>query len=366
MLRTPRVLAPIVWLFLVCCGAAPQHASMAMAGNAPAAVPATPSAIAGSPPTATQIPEQLVIEGSISVVVDEVNDVGPQLHAIVEQFGGRVITEVVNGAESTWSGQFKVRLPPNHVDELLAFLAKHGDITDKRITATDVSKQLFDQELALKNLHVTLDRLAQVMAQGGLKVPEILQIEQEMTRLRGQIEQIEGDQRFLKDRVALATLDISMTRRAGAVTVAKAKVYPGARAAALVLFDPGHRARTRYGGGFVLHTLFRQMSLEVDLFQKEANEAGTSSANAVIVTSGGAVYSDFLGGGRRRTLNPYLGFRLGYAYLDDHRFVVQGEAGLELLKTRNAVIDANVRATGLIGSSSDVALVAGAGATFAF
>jgi len=259
-----------------------------------------------------------------------------------------------------------VRLPPAHVDELLAFLAKHGDITEKRITATDVSKQLFDQELALKNLHVTLDRLAQVMAQGGLKVPEILQIEQEMTRLRGQIEQIEGDQRFLKDRVALATLDISMTRRAGAVTVAKAKMYPGVRATALVLFDPGHRARTRYGGGFVLHTLFREMSLEVDLFQKEQNEAGTSSSNAVIATTGGAVYSDFLGGGRRRTLNPYLGFRLGYAYLDDHRFVVQGEAGVELLKSRNAVIDANVRATGLIGSSSDVALVAGAGATFAF
>jgi hypothetical protein len=204
------------------------------------------------------------------------------------------------------------------------------------------------------------------MKQGGLKIQEILQVEQEMTRLRGQIEQIEGEQRFLKDRVALATLDIAMTRKEGAVTVAKAKVYPGVRGAALVLFDPGMRQRTRVGLGFVLHTLLRANTIEVDVFQKEPNAGGTSSANAIIATTGGAVYSDFLGAGKRRVLNPYLGFRLGYGYLDDHKFVIQGEAGVELFKHRNAVIDVNLRATGLIGKESDAALVAGAGATFAF
>jgi hypothetical protein len=352
-----------MWLLVPCCGASSRHASYAQAGPPPG--PAGPAA--GGAVVATEIPEQLVIEGSVSVEVEEVSDVGPQLHELVAQLGGRVINEAVTGAEATWSARFTVRVPPNKVDDLLAFLAKHGAITDKRITASDVSKQLFDQDIALENLHVTLDRLAQVMAAGGLKVQEILQIEQEMTRLRGQIEQLEGDQRFLKDRVALATLEIAMSRREGAVTaVATAKVYPGARAATLVLFDPGTRTRVRYGGGFVMHTVLREMSLEVDLFQKEPNAAGTSPANAVIATVGGASYSDFLGGGRRQLLNPYLGFRLGYAYLDDHRFVVQGEAGVELFKARNVVLDANVRATGLIASSSDLALVAGAGATFAF
>jgi hypothetical protein len=157
-----------------------------------------------------------------------------------------------------------------------------------------------------------------------------------------------------------------MTRKEGAVTVAKAKVYPGVRGAALILFDPGTRQRTRYGLGFVLHTLLRANTLEVDVFQKEPNAAGTSSSNAVIATTGGAVYSDFLGAGKRRVLNPYLGFRLGYGYVDDHKFVIQGEAGLEMFKHRNAVIDVNVRGTGLIGKDSDLAFVAAAGATFAF
>jgi len=348
------------------CGAAePSAFRGAKVAQAPSPVAAGPGG-GSAAPAPMQIPEQLVIEGTLAVEVDEIGDVVPALRALAEQAGGRVINEVVTGAEKSWSAQLKLRVPPNRVDDIVGFLAKRGEITSKQITATDVSKQLFDQEIALKNLRTTLDRLTELMKQGGLKIQDILQVEQEMTRLRGQIEQIEGEQRFLKDRVSLATLDVSMSRKEGAVTVAKAKIYPGIRGAALTLVDPDGRVRTRYGVGFVVHTLLRANTLEVDVFQKERNAEGTSSRNALIATTGGAIYSDFLGGGRRRVLNPYLGFRLGYGYLDDHKFVIQGDAGIELFKHRNAVIDINFRATGLIGRTSDLALVTGAGATFAF
>jgi hypothetical protein len=320
----------------------------------------------GAPPIATQIPEQLVIEGSLTVEVDEIGDVVPALQAHVEQVGGRVINESVTGAERSWSAQLKLRIPPDKVEDIVGFLAKRGEIVSRNITATDVSKQLFDQELAMKNLRATLDRLTQLMGQGGLAIEDVLRVEQEMTRIRGQIEELEGNQRFLHDRVALATLAISMSRRAGAVNFAVAKAYPGARVAALVLFDPGSRARTRFGGGLVIHTFLRAMSFELDLFQKEGDAGGSTSHAAALVTLGGAIYSDFLGYGQRRALNPYLGLRIGYGYLDDHRFVAQGEAGVELWKTRNAMVDANLRMTGLIGQDTDLALVAGVGAVIAF
>jgi hypothetical protein len=356
-------IVPLVIYFAAGCGSALQS-KFAMGGSAlpQANAPAT----GGSTPLATQIPEQLVIEGSLEVEVDEIGDVVPAIRAHVEQLGGRVITESVTGAERSWSAELKLRLRPDKVEDIVRFLAQRGEIATKHITATDVSKQLFDQDLALKNLRATLDRLTQLMAQGGLKIEDVLRVEQEMTRLRGQIEQLEGDQRFLKDRVALATLDISMHRRAGAVSFAVAKAYPGARAAALVLLDPGGRVRTRFGGGLVLHTILRAMSLELDLFQKQPNADGTASHVAALATIGGAIYSDFLGYGQRRALNPYLGLRIGYGYLDDHRFVAQGEAGVELFKAKAAMIDANLRATGLLGTSSDFALVAGLGAVIAF
>jgi hypothetical protein len=336
-------------------------------GAAGTASTATTTVAGSTDAVATAIPEQLVIEGWLRVEVESIKDLVSGLRKQVEDAGGRMINEEVSGAETSWSATLKIRLPPEQVEPIVAWLAGRGQITDKRISATDVSRTLFDQELAIKNQSAALDRLHKLLEQGGLTMADILQIEKEMTRLRGEIEALEGSTRFLKDRVALATLDIQLSRRAGAVTIAKAKVYPGARFAALVLLDPGDRKRVRLGGGAVMHTVFRQMSIELDFFQEAYDAAGTDRSNAALATLGGAFYSDFLGGGQRQVLNPYIGFRLGYGYLDGSKFAAQAEAGIELYKHEHAAVDANVRFTGLIDDDgAAAALVLGGGATFAF
>ncbi len=340
--------------------AVPTSAARVAAVSSP--TPAGPTAAVSD---SMAIPEALVIEGSLSVEVGEIHDIVPSLRTHVEAVGGRIINETVSGAERSWSAQLKLRLPPDKVENVVGFLAGRGDITSKHVTAEDVSKTLFDQALAIQNLRTTLDRLTQLMAQPGLQVAQILQVETEMTRIRGQIDQLEGDQRFLKDRVAYATLDVSLSRRDGAVTMAEAKVYPGARAATLILFDPGMRQRTRVGAGFVLHSVLRTVSLEVDVFEKAADAMG-QARNAGLATIGGAGYSDFLGAGKWRVLNPFLGLRVGYGYLDGHKFVVQAEAGVELFKSKYLVIDATLRGTSMIGAKHDLGLVAGSGAVFAF
>ncbi|HUQ02150.1 MAG TPA: DUF4349 domain-containing protein [Kofleriaceae bacterium] len=341
--------------------------SMAMSPASVGAGPSGGSTVGASEATTTQIPEQLVIEGTLIVEVGEVGDLVPELHKIVEAGGGRVITEQVSGGEESWSATLKLRLPPERVDEVVGFLAKRGDILEKRINATDVSRELFDQELALENLQATSDRLQALLVQPGLGMNDILAIEKELTRIRGEIEGIKGSQRFLKDRVALATLDVSLRRRDGAITtVARAKFYPGVRATMLTLLDPEGRQRTRFGGSLVLHSFLRHQSLEVDLYEAAPAMGGGEAKPAVIATTGGAAYSDFLGGGHRRTLNPYLGLRVGYGYLDASKFVLQAEAGVELWKSKHAVIDASVRGTGLIGKETDAAVVAGTGLVVAF
>jgi hypothetical protein len=342
------------------CGAASYRstsAGVAMAAGATAAA---------SAPLTTQLAEQLVIEGTVNLEVAEVKDLVPALRAQVEQLGGRVVDEEVAGADVDWRARVKLRVPPQHLEEVVDWLARRGEIQEKKINSSDVSKTLFDQELAVKNAQLTLDRLEAILRQGGLSMQDVLAIEREMTRLRGEIESIKGESQFLKDRVALATLEIAMTRKSGAVHLAKAKVYPGPRVSALILLDPKGRERTRLGAGFVMHALFRAVTLELELYQAQANGSGDHRAMAVIATYGGAFYSDFLGRGERKIGNPYLGFRAGYAYVDSHRFATQAEAGLELWKSQRFVIDASARFTGLIGSSVDAAVVLGASAALAF
>ena len=325
-------------------------------------------ASAGAPsPVTTELAEQLVIEGALRLEVTQTEGLIGGLRTQLESLGGRIVKEEVSGLGESWRAQLTLRVPPQHVETIVSSLAGRGEILDKAISSADVSKTLFDQELAIKNAQLTLDRLEGILRQGGLTMQDVLAIEREMTRLRGEIESIKGQQQFLKDRVALATLEVTITRKSGVIHIASAKAYPGARISTLLLLSPDGRPQSRLGGGFVLHTLFRAMTLEVDLYQRERGAAADSESQlAVLATYGGAFYSDFLGRGERSYLNPYLGFRLGYGYLDSHRFVVQAEAGVELWKTKRFAIDANARATGLIGSRSDAAAVLGASAVLAF
>ncbi len=337
--------------------AAPTSAMGAMAPVDQASTTTTPGDIA------TQLPkEQLVVEGQIGIEVDDVTRTTADTRTQAEAMGGRVIRESMSGGAQSWTGMLEVRLPPDRVEPFVAWLTRQGEITRKEIRATDVSRTLFDQQIALDNLKTTLDRLRQLYQHEGLTTADILEIEKEMTRIRLEIERIEGEKRFLEDRVAYATLDIDIARKEGAILGPKAKFYPGVRGSALILLDPEGRDRVRMGIGGVVHAIPRFYSFQIDVYGERDDEK-----RAVIATTGGAAYSDFLGRGKRQFLNPYLGGRLGYAYLDGHNFVLEAEAGIELFKHEFVMVDADVRLLGLFGEvGADMAVVTGGSVVVAF
>ena len=353
-------------------GSAPAPAAApatAMAGASAGATNTSPAQVAG--PSAATLPEQLVVEGRISIEVEDAAHTASALRTWVGAAGGRVVSDQVDGAAQSRHAALKLRLPPAQVDPLVAWLDKQGDITSKQIQATDVSRTLFDQDIAVANDKATLERLRKLLDAGGLKMDDILAIEREMTRVRGEIEQLEGNLRYLRDRVAQATIDVDVQLKKDAViapvVMAKAKVYPGPRLAALTLFSPDGRKRTRLGAGVVLHMVVPDDSLEMDVFDDVAARPGSGAeGHGILLTYGARMYSDFLGRGKRRLLNPYLGLRLGYGHIGYHAFAIEGEVGLELYKSKYVMVDLNARALGLLGDHSDGGLVSGGSVVFAF
>jgi hypothetical protein len=330
--------------------------------------PAGPATVATGTEQVPVLKEQLVVEAWLSVEVENAEATTTALHALVEKSEGRIVSEQVSGAAESWSASIQLRLPPRAVNSVIDWLGQQGEVTSKRIQGTDVSKTLFDQEIALKNLTLTLERLRKLLDAGGLQMKDILEVEKEMTRLRGEIERIKGEKRWLEDRVALATVSVELRRKNGAVLSPKAKVYPGPRLALLTLFGADGRKQNRLGGGVVMHIVVPRITLQLDVFDDVAATSDKPrESHAVLATYGAALYSDFLGRGEREFFNPYIGFRAGYGWLDYHAFVLQGEVGLELYKQKHMLIDASVQATGFLGEDDvDAGLVSGASAVFAF
>jgi hypothetical protein len=328
-------------IVLLCagCGAAGPQAKMAattptllaQAGPAPAPAAATPLR-----------EEKLVVTGSLRISVDDGPDMVVALRAFVAGIGGRVVHEDLVGRDRTWYGELRLRVPPEQLNPLLDWIGKQGDVDQRRIEATDVSKEYFDQELALKNLRLTLERLQALLGREALQMKDVLDVERELTRVRGEIERIEGEHRFLQDRIAYATIDLHVGMRGDVVFAPHAKFHPGPRGSMLFLLDAAPMQEDqRLGGGVTLH-IDRAFTIDLDVFPGEGMDR-----RAILTTMGGAAYSDFLGGGRRRFLNPFLGLRIGYAWLHERSsFVFGGEAGVELFKHEWVLVDVSARALG--------------------
>jgi hypothetical protein len=227
-----------------------------------------------------------------------------------------MVSENVTGSgSSASSAALEFRVPPAQATTITAWLGELGTVTSKNVKATEVSKTLFDQELALKNLDLTMTRL-QVLAEKGGPIDQVLAIEKEMTRVRGDIERIKGENRWLLDRVAYATITVNLTREGDEQydVIPEARMYPGPQLSTLVLIDPGMHQRTRVGGGASVR-VHRLLTFDLSVFPR--GEGGES--RAVVATAGTALYSAYLGYGQRKYFNPYVGARAGYGYFDGRR-----------------------------------------------
>jgi len=100
-------------------------------------------------------------------------------------------------------------MPADRFDETMQQLEPLGKVLDKQVTAEDVTEKFIDTEAKTRNLKRTEERLLDHLNRSA-KLEDILAVEREITRVRGQIEQLEGQLRFLSHRIAYSTLQVTL------------------------------------------------------------------------------------------------------------------------------------------------------------
>jgi hypothetical protein len=305
--------------------------------------PRPPGRLVAGQGTRAPASDKMVISGTVRVVVGDVAVAVASIEQEVARVGGSVATETFSRGDRSADGQMRLRLPPEAVVPFLAWLERQGKIESRNMQAEDVSLKYFDQELAIQNLAITMERLQQLVSRPNAELKEVLEIERELTRVRGQIEQVKGEHRFLNDRIARATLEIVLGTKPGMFIPPpeepelKFQIVP--RGLLLGFVDAREREQVRPGGG-VSVMFSRSFALELEVFPRRG-----AGARSWLFSMTGGGYSDFLGRGRRQFLNPYLGLRLGGGSFDDRGLVSAGaDVGLELFRHRLFFAELNARA----------------------
>jgi hypothetical protein len=284
----------------------------------------------------------LDIEANVTMQVTKVKHAVRELHELAARVGGVVTNERVDSTSQYGAAELTLRVPSGATQGVFDELEKLGSVLDQNVTARDIGKEYFDGNLRLSSLEATQRRYQEILTH-ATTVEEILRIEAELARIRGEIEQVKGNLRWLSDRAARATLHLTLRESVPEIARsfdAEPKFFPGLRLPALVDFGK-HATQSYVGGGFSLR-FTRAFSLDLDVLKRPDSQA--RGPDAVLASVGGEIYSDLLGGGERRFLNPYLGWRAGYARFDaDNQAMLGATLGLELYKNRWFGLDAEAR-----------------------
>lgn len=102
-----------------------------------------------------------------------------------------------------------IRVPASTYAAFIADAAKLGHVLFQSESADDVTQQHVDMQARLENLKAEQSRLRQLFAKAN-KVSDMLAIEQELTRVQGDIEAMQAQVKYLERQAAMATVTVEL------------------------------------------------------------------------------------------------------------------------------------------------------------
>jgi hypothetical protein len=194
--------------------APPAQASGAVFG-AGGATPASEAKVAGiagvlgnSPATAPMIARAV----SLSIVVKDFAAARASLDSILLRHRGYAAQLTAATQENApRSLQASLRIPAPELAATLAELKTLGRVQNESQSGEEVTQQHADLAARLQNSRETEERLRAILEQRTGKIEDVLQVEEEIARVRGEIEQMEAEQQALEHRVDFASVDLQLT-----------------------------------------------------------------------------------------------------------------------------------------------------------
>lgn len=103
-----------------------------------------------------------------------------------------------------------LRVPAPQLDAALSELKKLGRVENESHGGEEVTQQYVDLAARLANAQHTEQRLTEILRSRTGKLQDVLKVELEIDRVRGEIEQMQAEKKELTKRVAFATLNTTV------------------------------------------------------------------------------------------------------------------------------------------------------------
>jgi anti-sigma factor RsiW len=148
---------------------------------------------------------------SVALVTKDFDGARSELDAVLHRHNGYAAQLTVDApAGAGRSLNADLRIPAPQLDAALAEIKKLGRVEQENQGGEEVTQQYVDLNARLSNARNTEQRLVEVLQQRTGKMADVLEVENEIARVRGAIEQMEAERKNLEHRVAYAALRVQL------------------------------------------------------------------------------------------------------------------------------------------------------------
>lgn len=161
------------------------------------------------------IKRKIIKRAQISIKVKSFLETFDSLQGMVESEGGFIADSSSYKSDlGNMSGEISIRIPPENFESLIKKIETLGDVESKSISGEDITKKYYDLELRLKTKEEMQKRLLLLLAKQTNNVKDLLEVERELGRVRGEIESIKGSLRYYDNLLGMSTITLNLAEPA--------------------------------------------------------------------------------------------------------------------------------------------------------
>lgn len=169
---------------------------------------ADPSSPQPPPPVKEKTEQKIIKEDTLRFETDNLENTFNQVQKAVSSNKARIINDSEGKDYGTVFRNLIVKVPSQNFDRFINDVSKGVSYFEvKNISAEDVTEQFIDLTSRLKTKKKLEERYLEILKKAN-KVSEILEIEEQISTIREEIEAKEGQLKYLESRVSESTITI--------------------------------------------------------------------------------------------------------------------------------------------------------------
>ena len=148
--------------------------------------------------------------GDMAMVVDDVESSIDSIKQLAETYEGWVVSSSMWKNGEALAGSISIRVLAEHFDSVLKALRTMAvEVQYENTSSRDVTEEYVDLSASLENLEATEQQL-QVIMDKAETVEDILDVQRELTRVRGEIEQTKARMQYLEQTSSTSIIHIQL------------------------------------------------------------------------------------------------------------------------------------------------------------